>query len=880
MTGGYGLTFTNSSICPASGVTGDQLLSAFNCSTFYLLSPSALVDMSKGKAEIHDLISMDSPPDHLIAYDVPVCTDFHTTDQKCEFETARLFVTDGVQLYNNEEKTEMVFPVGIGHGDSGCGSFKYQTSPVGNIDYKLDRAAFMNPTNFLNNVACHWTISTENNTSIMLVFSKLNIKYCLDSCLCDYLAIYEDMVNSTTIIGKYCGRRSKFTLYTNLNLVHITLNMIVFYNTDSDFGFKLSYSSIPKDEILVLSTPERILANDGFISISGSVPWYKKSDQFVYEWQIRTDEAYLLSVNFVFSETCGAALFSIYDGPKSDNSIIYSSYLSSDITGTTNASGFVALLQFQSLCDNADLHITYNSRMRSFSYNYTDDSESFREVSLNATQAFDGFNITADRSKSRMFVGYIFNVPQGKFVTLNFSKYSFEGANIRSCEAEGLVIYDGLPGSSDKYGPYCGMEILTYIFGHMYRSYRILSSTNVMSVLYYWYKDSGFDSVNLELGVSATDCMGISNWYKLNTEFTDANYSIYEGITNINVTMNAETCLRLQILPDEKPINITFGLNVQIRSGTLAVSEGWIQADFKVRFQKQSSCDYRFYSHSDGKHGSWKNSINLNCWSLPLGYAMTLSGTGKENKACVSDTFNYLSPLGFIKSYDSTICGKISFSCNSIYRPLKFALTAPLELTRTHHYSIKFYSTHEMDTKISVNINETKKPGYDYQVPVIYVTHLPFYWKSSWSSVVIFELLYQHSATCGVAFKWFFMEYRLLPSTYPKAEMAGEACPGYTHRYRDHCYEIQKEDDPQNTLTWSQAKNKCKKRDGYMLTTNSQEELSFIQGLLVEQTYDQISQPSRFYFLGINLRNRVSYARYKCFNRATSKLSCVANENA
>ena len=859
LSGLHGMTFTNSSKCPASGVTSDLLLSAFNCSTFYFLTSSAFVKMSKGKSEIKDLINMKTAPDYLIAYDVPMCTTFHAEDQKCELETVRLFVTDGVQLYNNEKKTEMIFPVGIGHGDSGCGSYQYHTSPIGNIDFNVGTADFINQKLYKTDVSCHWTISTETNTSIALLFSRFNIKYCTDSCLCDYLAIYTSTVNSSNIIGKYCGRRGKWTLHSNSNLVHIILSMIVFHDTDPEFGFKFSYTSTLKDEVQVLSTPERFLATNGSISISDLIPCYKKSGQYMYEWQIRTDEDYHLSIHFFFSETCGTAHFSVYDGPKSDNIKIYSSDLSGNVTGTTKGSGFVALLQFQSSCENSDLYITYSSKIRSSSYNYTADTESFRDVSLNATQPFNEFNITTDRSKSQMFVGYIFNVPQGMYVTVNFTKYAFGGPNIRNCEAEGLVIWDGLPGSSDKYGPYCGTDIHSYIFGNTYRTYRIHSSSNVMSILYYWYRDSGFQTVNLELAVSATECMGVSDWFKLNTESTNATYSISKETTNINVTLNEESCVRLQMLPDEKPINTSFTFNWQIMAGILTVTEGWIHVEFKVTRYTQSVCDYRFYrTLSDPNHGTWQQSIDFNCWTQPWSYVLTFSTKPKENIACVNDVFNHYFFSDFIKSYDSTTCGKIALSCSPLYRSVKFAIRAPTDMTDRHHYSLKFYTTHEMDTKISLNINETKMLGYDYRLPALYITHLPFYWKSSWSTMVTLELTYKYSTTCDVALKWLFIEYRLVPSTYPKPKMTEGICPGYTHRYKDHCYEILEEDEHEKTLTWSQADHSCKERDGYLLTISSQEELSFIQGLLVEQTYNQINQPSHFYFLGLNFGHEVS----------------------
>ena len=815
--------------------------------------------MARGKSDIKDLINLETPPDHLIAYDVPMCTAFNAEEQKCEFETTKLFVTDGVKLYNNEKKTEMVFPVGIGHGDSGCGSFQYHTSPVGNIDFQVGSADFINQDLYNTDVSCHWTISTETNTTIVLLFSRLNIKYCSDSCLCDYLAIYNDMVNSTTIIGQYCGQRGKWTVYSNSNLVHLILSMIMFRDTDPESGFMLSYTSMLKHEIQVLSTPERILAKSGFISLSDSIPWYRKFGKFMYEWQIRADEAYILSINFNFSETCGTAHIFVYDGPISDNIIIYSSDIFGKITGTAKASGFMALLKFQSSCKNSVLYITYSSKLRSSTYNYTEDTESFRDVSLNATQAFN-FNIGTDRSKSKMFVGYIFNVPEGKYITLNFTKYTFGGPNIRNCEVEGLVIWDGLPGSSDKYGPYCGLEIHSNIFDHPTLTYRIHSSSNFMSVFHYWYRDSGFQTVSLEFVVSATDCKGISDWFKLNSESINATYSISERIRNINITLNKESCLRLQILPDEEPINTSFALNVQLLTGILSWNEGWMNRDYKLPQYKQSHCDYQFERISfDVNHGTWQQSINLNCWAQPWSYALTFIGKEKKNAvACVNNVFKYYPSSNFIKSYDSTTCGKIFFSCSVLYSPVKFAIMAPKDMTDAHHYSLKFYSTHEIDTKISLNINETKMPAYDYHLPTLDITHLPFYWKSSWSTMVSFELTYQYSTACAVALKWLFFEYRLVPSTYPKPKMTEGVCPGYTYRYKDHCYEILKEDDHDKTLTWSQADHSCKERDGYLLTITSQEELSFIQGLLVEQTYNKIAQPSHFYFLGLNFGHEVS----------------------
>ena len=807
--------------------------------------------MAEGKSDIKNLTNMETSPDHLIAYYVPMCTVFHTETQKCEFETVRLFVTDGVQLYDNERKTEMVFPVGTAHGDSRCGSFQYHTYPIGNIEFQVATAVFISNF-FLTNVSCYWTISAETNTSIVLLFTKFNIMYCSDSCLCDYLAIYNDMVISTNIVGKYCGQRGKWTVRSNSHLVHIMLSMIVFYDSDPKFGFKLSYTSVLKYEIHVLSTPQWIMDTNGSISLSDTIPWYRKSGKFFYEWQIRTDEAYLLSIHFNFSETCGTAHLSVYDGPKSDNVIIYSSELSGNITGTSKASGFVALLQAQSYCEDSDLYITYSSELRSLSHNYTADTESFRDVSLNESQVFNEFNISTDQSKSKMFVGYIFNVPQGKYVTVNFTKYSLGGPNIRNCEAEGLVIWDGLPGSSDKYGPYCGLDIHSYLFHDTF--FRIHSSSNVMSVLHYWYRDSGFQTVNIELAVSATNCMGVSDWFKLNTESTNATYSISNGTTTINVTLKEESCVRLQILPDEKPINTSFVLNWRVKTGVLRVIESWIDSEvYKVKQYMQSHCDYPVYSAVyDALYRAYQQSFNFNCWAQLWSFSLTVKGM--ENVACVNDIVDYYYTL--VQVYESTTCGKIALSCSPFQESVRFAIRAPKDMTDTHHYSFKFYSTHAMDTKISLNIIETKILGYDYRIPAFYITHLPFYWKSSWSNTITFELTYKYSTTCAVALQWLFIEYRLVPSTYPKPQKTEGICPGYTHRFKDHCYEILKEDD--RTLTWSQANHSCKERDGYLLTITSQEELSFIQGLLVEQTYSQIDQPSHFYFLGLNLGHEVS----------------------
>ena len=446
------------------------------------------------------------------------------------------------------------------------------------------------PTNYLSfyphYTSYSWLISVNETFVVMLQFELFELEFSRSSCAYDSVSIYDGSSASSCILGRFCGIRPTFTLYSKGN------EMYVQFITDSSIngkGFSAWFNGVNPQTYNILGRTPVMSDLQGMIQTASALPTYKTGTLSIFTWHIQVQYGYTVHMNWTFGGIELKNLLLIKEGSEELAPTRYK--VSANITSSdySNFQDFPQWLKNglemktepyditgQWQANHKDIFLVYctsleRSNQFTLDYHLSKVTKNKRQychgpgkyiVDVDLTTITEiGITSLLVPSNETSLCIWQFRSQPGYYVEIiidSIDNLGFTGVS-HGCEYGGFFLMDGNDANqtqnqftvSKGFGPFCrSSSSINGVYKSLLGIKKFVSSTENLHILL--YNVGGIGNLTIRAFVRATFCVGTS--YGPNAFLPSPRYDIH--VMWIFPTIQIK-CLQIQlVLTPETKANI------------------------------------------------------------------------------------------------------------------------------------------------------------------------------------------------------------------------------------------------------------------------------------------------------------------------------------
>ena len=330
-----------------------------------------------------------------------------------------------------------------------------------------------------------WKILNSFNFNISFIHFKL--KYSGETCLQERVIINS---TGTITVGKYCGRRYPWSVFTSPTLVTIE-----FYTFDSfRSSFLLQYQITSYNFTTSMLTQKNY---NGFAFIESNslvLPYslihkYKVIKENYYSWNIFESKMFKLSLELTRAPN-RKGIFYLYDGPS-----FHSKQYNFTTQMTFTSSSFQVSVIYQG--DHSNIEMEFKSSI------FKKAVQNYRKYLVKDKFAISSMHLECS-NKSIVLCAYNVYVPRHSYINITLLSLNYTGPNVGYCKYGGLSIYDYVRNTMKEVLLTCDSSFPV----SSNDQFRVIIS-NKRSVFLVFYSYEPYSDINIRMIIEPTVCQGV-----------------------------------------------------------------------------------------------------------------------------------------------------------------------------------------------------------------------------------------------------------------------------------------------------------------------------------------------------------------------------------
>lgn len=314
------------------------------------------------------------------------------------------------------------------------------------------------PGKYPPNRDCYWHLTTNYGKRIQIHFFALDIET-HPNCSYDYLAIYDGMRTSDSLLAQYCNSTQPGSIQSSGS------EMLIHFHSDAygaGAGFQLSYAPM-----------EGVPGCGGYFTLDkGEIvsPSFNGSylSNMICEYKIKTRPDTKIKLDFVSfslesSFNCKFDYLKIYDGPSSDSALV------GKFCGTSHPKTYTSSSNY--------IYIRFKSDYVASSAGFKISYQSLCQITLLGDSGVIKSPGYPFKYPNNAVCEYTISTEPGKAIQLVFQDFDLEDYMHANCQYDHVEIRDGADANATLLGRYCGTinhipPVQTSTHNYMYISFR------------------------------------------------------------------------------------------------------------------------------------------------------------------------------------------------------------------------------------------------------------------------------------------------------------------------------------------------------------------------------------------------------------------------